>query len=252
MIKAIIVDDEQHCIERLLELLSQYCKYSVAIAGCFSSVEDALEGIKQCEPELVFLDVEINDHTGFELLQRIGKINFDVIFTTAHNQYAVQAFKFSAIDYLLKPVDPDDLLQAVEKCKGKIQQNSLYTLSLYDALPIIGRASCRERVYAVCHRHRRRAFRRRARSRREPVRQHLSDRCDDRADLRRVDRVVLELACDLFRQRADRSSDPGTGVAARAARCAARACNKGADGRERHGVAVRWPAGRDAGRELPR
>ncbi len=125
MIRAIIVDDEQHCIERLLELLSQYCKYIVTIAGCFSTVDEALEGIKKCEPELVFLDVEINDHTGFELLQKIGKINFDVIFTTAHNQYAVQAFKFSAIDYLLKPVDPDDLMRAVEKCKEKIQQNSL-------------------------------------------------------------------------------------------------------------------------------
>jgi two-component system LytT family response regulator len=119
MIKAIIIDDEQHCIDRLQKLLQQYCSSDVQVMGAFSSFEQGMKAIRGLEPALVFLDVELQDRKAFELLQQLGKINFAVIFTTAHQQYAVQAFKFSALDYLLKPIDPDDLTQAVLKVKEK-------------------------------------------------------------------------------------------------------------------------------------
>ena len=119
MIKAIIVDDEQHSANRLEGLLAKYCKQSVRLAGNCSTVEDGLKAIKLLQPQLVFLDVQIHDQTGFDLLQQVPEKNFEVIFVTAYEKYAIQAFKFSAVDYLLKPVDPDDLKQAVEKLNKK-------------------------------------------------------------------------------------------------------------------------------------
>jgi two-component system LytT family response regulator len=119
MIRTIIIDDEQHCIDRLAGLLSEHCKYSVNLIGAFHTVDDGLKAIEELQPELVFLDVQIGSDTGFNLLQRLKKISFEVIFSTAYDKYAVNAFKFSALDYLLKPVDPDDLQQAVEKFRNK-------------------------------------------------------------------------------------------------------------------------------------
>ena len=98
----------------------------------FRSVEEGLKAIKQLKPQLVFLDVEINDKTGFDLLQQLNEINFEVIFTTAYDKYAVQAFKFSAIDYLLKPVDADDLKLAIEKLNEKFSQKDI--TQKFDAL----------------------------------------------------------------------------------------------------------------------
>ena len=115
MIKAIIVDDEQHCIDRLSVQLSQHCGQSIHLAGSFSTIEAGLQAIKSLQPQLVFLDVQIHNKTGFDLLQQVRDKSFEVIFTTAYEKYAVQAFRFSAIDYLLKPVDPEDLVQAISK-----------------------------------------------------------------------------------------------------------------------------------------
>lgn len=119
MIKAIIVDDEQSAIDRLTELLIKHCKHTIHLAGSFTSVEEGIKAIRIIKPQLVFLDVQIHHKTGFDLLQEFRNINFDVIFVTAYEKYAVQAFKFSAIDYLLKPVDPEDLKQAIEKLNRK-------------------------------------------------------------------------------------------------------------------------------------
>ncbi len=115
MIKTIIIDDEQHCIDRLSGQLAQYCSQTIQLAGSFSTVEEGLEGIKLLQPQLVFLDVQIHNKTGFDLLQQVPEKSFEVIFTTAYEKYAVQAFRFSAIDYLLKPIDLDDLIQAISK-----------------------------------------------------------------------------------------------------------------------------------------
>ena len=125
MIKAIIIDDEQHCIDRLKKLVENYCNDSIEINGAFQSVEEGLSAVKQIKPELVFLDVEIKDKTGFDLLKQLPEINFEVIFTTAYDKYAVQAFKFSAIDYLLKPVVADELEAAVKKLNAKFSQKEI-------------------------------------------------------------------------------------------------------------------------------
>ncbi len=120
MIRALIIEDEQHCIDRLTSLITDRCKDSVLLLGAFTSVEDGKQAIAKHQPDVVFLDVQIKDKTGFDLLQHLNDVKFEVIFTTAFEKYAVQAFKFSAIDYLLKPVDPDDLLRAVDKLKEKL------------------------------------------------------------------------------------------------------------------------------------
>ena len=119
MIRAIIVDDEQHCIDRLQGLIEEHLSDSVHLMYSFKTVEDSLKAIDKYKPDLVFLDVQIHDKTGFELLQQLNEINFEVIFTTAFEKYAVQAFKFSALDYLLKPIAKEDLQQAVNKLVQK-------------------------------------------------------------------------------------------------------------------------------------
>jgi len=125
MIRALIVDDEQHCIDRLSGLLHDSCTQTVQLIGALQSVEEGIEAITKQQPDVVFLDVQIHDKTGFDLLQQLHEIHFEVIFTTAFERYAVQAFRFSAIDYLLKPVDPDDLLRAVDKLKEKISRQEM-------------------------------------------------------------------------------------------------------------------------------
>jgi two-component system LytT family response regulator len=125
MIKALIIDDEKHCTDRLSRLLLQHCDETIRLIGYFGSVEEGVKGIKLLQPQLVFLDVQIHDKTGFDLLQQLSEKNFDVIFTTAYEKYAVQAFRFSAIDYLLKPIDPADLVQAVARLSYKRPPNEL-------------------------------------------------------------------------------------------------------------------------------
>lgn len=131
MIKAIIVDDEQHCINALQKLVSPL-KDTINVVAAYKTVDDALEGIGKNLPDLVFLDVQIHDKTGFDFLKQLKTVPFEVIFTTAHEQYAVRAFKFSAVDYLLKPIDKDDFQYAIEKLKSKIEakdfQKKVYTL----------------------------------------------------------------------------------------------------------------------------
>lgn len=120
MIKAIIVDDEQHCINALLKLVEPISN-TIKITNTFNSVDEALLKVQEISPDLVFLDVQINDKTGFDFLEELETIPFEVIFTTAHEKYAVQAFKFSAVDYLLKPIDEDDFTRAISKLNLKIE-----------------------------------------------------------------------------------------------------------------------------------
>ncbi len=125
MITTIIIDDEQHCIDRLTNLVKGNHTNNINLLGTFNNIEDGLKAINKLQPQLVFLDVQINDKTGFDLLKEISNINFDVIFTTAYEKYAVQAFKFSAIDYLLKPIAADDLAQSVIKLNAKFSNNDV-------------------------------------------------------------------------------------------------------------------------------
>lgn len=121
MIKAIIVDDEQHCIDKLAYLLQLHQSNTVELLGSFTTVKEGIKGIHALNPDLIFLDVQIHDRTGFDLLRECGKINFKVIFTTAYDRFAIQAIKFSAIGYLLKPIDEDELKEAL----NKIDDNSI-------------------------------------------------------------------------------------------------------------------------------
>ncbi|WP_143305184.1 LytR/AlgR family response regulator transcription factor [Chitinophaga vietnamensis] len=117
-IKAIIVDDEQHCIDALQTMLSKKCP-GVNVIGRASSVKEAKTLVDELQPDLVFLDVEMPHQNGFELLKLFDKIFFDVIFTTAYEQYALKAIKFNALDYLLKPFSIKELQDALDKFRDK-------------------------------------------------------------------------------------------------------------------------------------
>jgi two-component system LytT family response regulator len=123
MINAILVDDKPVNIEILQTFLLEYCPV-VHVAGSALTIEDAYTLIRHKKPELVFLDIELTDGTGFDLLKRFKNIDFEVIFTTAYNQYAIQAFRENAVDYLLKPVDIELLQDAVEKAQKRINLKS--------------------------------------------------------------------------------------------------------------------------------
>src|SRR6266498_62122 len=114
MIKAVIVDDEPFCCSSLVILLERYCP-EVKVAGICHSGEDALVVIPEQQPQIVFLDIEMPGMNGFEMLERIPSINFEIIFTTSYDQYAIKAIRFSALDYLLKPIDREELQKAVQK-----------------------------------------------------------------------------------------------------------------------------------------
>jgi len=117
-ISAILIDDEVACTETLAIELELYCPQIEVLAGC-NSAEEGLSKIVALKPELVFLDIEMPWMNGFELLQQLNQINFDVIFITAYDQFALKAFKFSAVDYLLKPVKKEDLIAAVAKVEQR-------------------------------------------------------------------------------------------------------------------------------------
>lgn len=123
MIRAIIIDDEQDCIESLVFDLQKHCKEVEILETCISPKQGLLS-IKKHKPDLVFLDVQMPWMSGFEMLELLEEISFATIFTTAYDQFAAKAFRISAIDYLLKPIDPHDLKEAVEKAAEKIQQKS--------------------------------------------------------------------------------------------------------------------------------
>ncbi len=114
MIKAVIIDDEAEGRNVVSNVLKNYCP-EVEILGEADSVASGFNLIKKTSPNLVFLDVQMPDGTGFNLLEQFDEIAFQVVFVTAYEQYAIRAFKYSAIDYILKPIDPQLLIEAVEK-----------------------------------------------------------------------------------------------------------------------------------------
>lgn len=119
MIKAIIIDDERHSCDALKMLIDKSCPQIHVATICYSGA-DAIEKIRELRPELIFLDIEMPNMNGFQMLEQIPKIDFEIIFTTSYDQYAITAFKFSALDYLLKPVDREELEKAVQKISKKI------------------------------------------------------------------------------------------------------------------------------------
>ena len=120
MIKTIIIEDEINVRKALIKML-QVIEPSVKIIGETGYVKEALDLIITKKPALVFIDIELEDGTGFDFLKQLENIDFKIIFTTAYNQYAINAFKFSAIDYLLKPIDPTELQNAVKRAISTIK-----------------------------------------------------------------------------------------------------------------------------------
>lgn len=121
-IKAIIVDDEKPSREVLNNYIQENCP-SIAIVSECSSVKSAYKAIMEHHPDVVFLDIEMPQGNGFDLLKMFKTINFKIIFITAFSEYAVQAFRFSAIDYLLKPIKISELIEAVDKVKQELASN---------------------------------------------------------------------------------------------------------------------------------
>jgi two-component system LytT family response regulator len=119
MIKAILIDDEPHCLESLSLDLAKYCP-EIEVCKTLSSSKEGLKYIKTMQPDLLFLDIEMPWMNGFELLEYLSPIDFEVIFVTAYDSYAVNAFKVNAVDYLMKPIDREDLKAAVSKVKEKL------------------------------------------------------------------------------------------------------------------------------------
>ena len=124
MIKAIIVDDEANNQELISNLLSSYAE-NIQVVKTANSVETAYQAINEYQPDLIFLDIQMPDGTGFDLLKKFDKINFKVIFVTAHQEYAIEAFKYSALDYLLKPLSPANLIAAVKKVEESFNSEEL-------------------------------------------------------------------------------------------------------------------------------
>lgn len=114
MINAILIDDEVHCLDSLSILLHKFCPEVQILKQCLSA-KQGLEIIMKQKTDLVFLDVEMPSMNGFEFLEQFNEIPFSVIFTTAYDKYAIKAIRFSALDYLLKPIDPKELIAAVRK-----------------------------------------------------------------------------------------------------------------------------------------
>ncbi|MFK8103349.1 MAG: LytR/AlgR family response regulator transcription factor [Saprospiraceae bacterium] len=118
MINAVIIDDVPQARETLKADLKTYCP-EIKLLGEAEGVVSGLKLLKKMKPALVFLDIQMPDGTGFDLLELVGPLDFKVIFTTASDEFAIKAFRFAAVDYLLKPIDPDDLLEAVKKAKDQ-------------------------------------------------------------------------------------------------------------------------------------
>ena len=119
MVRTILVDDEPRGLNTLKKLLQEYCPELKVVAEC-ANADSAKEKIELLEPQLVFLDISLPDKSGFDLLAELEKINFEIIFVTAHNQYTLQAFHYSAVDYLVKPIDEDLLVGAVKRAVKRV------------------------------------------------------------------------------------------------------------------------------------
>ena len=151
MIKGIIVDDELSAIKSLKWEIENFCE-NVEISDSFTSPLEAISAINYIKPDCVFLDIEMPEMDGFQLLTKLVYRDFDLIITTAYDNYAIRAFKESAIDYLLKPIDTDDLIKSISKIRknkkdsllGKELQKVLGTFSINNsaskiALPLTGK-----------------------------------------------------------------------------------------------------------------
>ncbi len=124
MLKTIIIDDELPARQMLSTMAGTYCE-GIKVVGTAGSVTAGLKEIAQKKPDLVLLDINLPDGSGFDLLDKLGDMKPLIIFITAYDEYAIKAFKFSAVDYLMKPVNVDELQKAVDKCSERKERDDL-------------------------------------------------------------------------------------------------------------------------------
>lgn len=129
-LKGIVIDDEKNGRDVIKSLVNTYCT-EVEIVAEAVNIIDGYKFINEYTPDFILLDIQMPGGNGFELLKKFDKINFDIIFITSYDKYAINAFKFSAVDYLLKPVEIDDLVQAIDKIKQKRLLNEKETFDKY-------------------------------------------------------------------------------------------------------------------------
>ncbi|MEL6142922.1 MAG: response regulator [Bacteroidota bacterium] len=124
-ISSLIVDDEASSRENTSMLLEQFCP-NVEVIGIAGNIRTAEQMMEEKEPQLVFLDIQLGSETAFSLLKNLKEINFEIIFITAHDHYALKAFEFMAVDYLLKPIEIAQLIRAVNNAADRISSKSLH------------------------------------------------------------------------------------------------------------------------------
>ena len=130
MIKAILIDDDINLREGMKGLLSLYAP-DINIIGEADSVESGVEIVSKLHPQVIFLDIQMNDGTGFDMLEKLseinGKVTSHVVFVTAYEHYAIKAFRFSALDFLLKPVEPEELEKVIDKIRAVLEKDNDYS-----------------------------------------------------------------------------------------------------------------------------
>jgi two-component system LytT family response regulator len=120
MIKAIIIDDELHAREYLERIIERYFPSKIILFASCKNIDEGIESIDKFNPDVVFLDINMKNESGFDLLQKISKIEFEIIFTTAHSEFAIDAIKWSALDYLLKPINHFELASTIKRFEKKL------------------------------------------------------------------------------------------------------------------------------------
>ena len=150
-IKSIIVDDEANGRENISFLLKEFCP-EIEITGVASNLKEAENLIRRKRPQLVFLDIQLGAETAFTLLKRLDNINFEIIFVTAHDHFALRAFEFMAVDYLLKPIEIDKLRNAVANAVNRIGQKSLH-LSMEEMMMHVQNFSREQHKIALATQH---------------------------------------------------------------------------------------------------
>ncbi len=144
MIKAILIDDERNSLEMLEWLLANYCPEITVLAKCESGAE-GIARIHELNPDVIFLDIEMPKMNGFDMLEQFSEIPFEVVFTTAYDKFAVKAFRYSALNYLLKPIDPDELTATANRLKQRKSSPSKAQMDLLFQ-SLIGQKSQTERI----------------------------------------------------------------------------------------------------------
>lgn len=147
MIRAVIIDDEKLARDVIANYLGEFCP-DVEVVAQASSVKTALAAIQNTSPDLVFLDIEMPDGNGFDLLNMFEKIDFRIIFITAYSEYAIRAFRFSALDYLLKPVKIDEIIDAVARVRSA-ESRSMSTEIINSLLSNLKSSSARQSTLII-------------------------------------------------------------------------------------------------------